>query len=68
MIIDNVEVTADKDFSVEELKYYVEVAKSKFPKMTLTHLKVKLADDGGVDLNYRFEGQKFERIRRITGE
>ena len=68
MLIDKVEVTADKDFSVEELKYYVEVAKSKFPKMTLTHLKVKLADDGGVDLNYRFEGQKFERIRRITGE
>ena len=68
MLIDNVEVQADADFSVEELKYYVEVAKSKFPKMTLTHLKVKLADDGGVDLNYRFEGQKFERIRRITGE
>lgn len=24
-------------------------------------------EDGGVDLNYRREGEKFERIRRITG-
>ncbi len=68
MKINGVEVQADEEFSVDELKYYVEVAKSKFPKMTLTYLEVKLADDGGVDLNYRFEGQKFERIRRITGE
>lgn len=68
MMFDNVEVQADtNEFSADELKYYVEVAKSKFPKMTLTHLKVELSTDGGVDLKYRFEGVKFERIRRITG-
>ena len=67
MKIDGVEVTVDADFSTEELKYYVEVAKSKSPNMTLKTLEVKLADDGGVDLSYHREGQKFERIRRITG-
>lgn len=67
MLIENVEVTADADFSTEELKYYVEVAKSKTPKMTLKTLEVRLAEDGGVDLKYCREGEKFERIRRITG-
>ena len=67
MLIDNVEVTADADFSAEELKYYVEIAKSKSPKMTLKTLEVRLAEDGGVDLKYYREGEKFERIRRITG-
>ena len=66
MIIENVEVMADKDFSEAELKYYVELAKSKSPKMTLKTLEVKLAEDGGVDLKYYCEGIKFERIRRIT--
>ena len=67
LMIDEVEVTADDDFSETELKYYVEVAKSKSPKMTLKTLEVKLADDGGVDLNYYRTGENFERIRRITG-
>lgn len=67
MLIENVEVTADADFSEAELKYYVEVAKSKSPKMTLKTLEVRLAEDGGVDLKYYREGEKFERIRRITG-
>ena len=42
MLIDNVEVQADADFSAEELKYYVEVAKSKFPNDTITKLEVRL--------------------------
>ena len=67
MLIENVEVTADKDFSEAELKYYVELAKSKSPKMTLKTLDVRLAEDGGVELKYYREGEKFERIRRITG-
>ena len=61
MMIDNVEVTADKDFSETELKYYVELAKSKSPKMTLKTLEVKLAEDGGV---YYREGEKFFMIER----
>ena len=68
MLIDNVEVTADKDFSDSELKYYVEVAKSKFPNDTVTKLEVRLEDDGRVALTYEKQGEKFERIRRITGK
>ena len=67
MLIDNVEVQADKDFSETELKYYVELAKSKFPNDTVTKLKVTLEDDGRVALTYEKQGEKFERIRRITG-
>ena len=68
MLIDNVEVQADKDFSETELKYYVEVAKSKFPNDTVTKLKVRLENDGRVALTYEKQGEKFERIRRITGK
>ena len=67
MIIDNVEVTADADFSAEELKYYVEVAKSKFLNDTIKKLEVRLENDGRVALTYTKQGVKFERIRRITG-
>ena len=68
MKIGGVEVKAEADFSVEELKYYVALAKSKSPKMTLKTLEVRLSEDGGVDLKYYREGAKFERIRRITGK
>lgn len=68
MEIDNVEVTADeKEFSEAELKYYVELIKSKFPKETVTKLTVTLEDDGRVKLDYTKQGERFERIRRITG-
>jgi len=67
MLIENVEVQADADFSTEELKYYVEVAKSKFPNDTITKLEVRLEEDGRVGLTYTKQGEKFERIRRITG-
>lgn len=68
MVIDNVEVSADtKEFSAEELRYYVEVTKSRFPKERILRLTVSLEDDGRVLLDYTKEGTKFERIRRITG-
>ena len=68
MLIDGVEVKADETvFSPRELKHYVSVTKSKFPEDRILHLEVKLADDGGVDLNYQKQNAKFERIRRITG-
>ena len=67
MMIDKVEVTADADFSAEELKYYVELAKSKFPNDTITKLEVRMESDGRVALSYTKQGTKFERIRRITG-
>lgn len=68
MLIEDVEVTADADFSATELKYYVEVAKSKFKDDKITKLEVRLEEDGRVALTYTKQGVKFERIRRITGE
>jgi len=67
MQIDGVEVSAGKEFSTEELKYYVEVVKSKFPKDTIVKLTVTSEDDDRVRLDYEKRGEKFERIRRITG-
>ncbi len=67
MLIDNVEVQAGADFSESELKYYVDVAKSKFPDDTITKLEVRLEEDGRVALTYTKQGVKFERVRRITG-
>lgn len=68
MIIDEVKVIADtKEFSESELKYYVEVVKSKCPKEKISSLEITLADDGRVQLHYVKQGEKFERIRRITG-
>jgi len=31
-------------------------------------IEIKLCDDGKVDVDYQLHGEKFERIRRITGE
>ena len=31
-------------------------------------IEVILCDDGKVDVDYQLHGQKFERIRRITGK
>ena len=31
-------------------------------------IEINLCDDGKVDVNYQLHGQKFERIRRITGK
>ncbi len=68
MIIDEVEVIADKkEFSESELKYYVEVVKSKYPKEKIISLEVTLAEDGRIQLHYKKQSEKFERIRRITG-
>ena len=31
-------------------------------------IEINLCDDGKVDVDYQLHGQKFERIRRITGK
>lgn len=68
--INGVEVTSNiADFTEQDAKKYVdyviEHAKRDEP---LEFVEVKLCDDGKVDVNFQFHGQKFERIRRITGE
>ena len=66
MIIDGVRIEADFDADKEELANYVAYAKARVPEVS--SIKVVLCTDGGVDLNYVVHYQKFERIRRITGE
>lgn len=69
-VINGVEVTSSiAGFTEQDAKKYVdyviEHAKREEP---LEFVKVTLCDDGKVDVDYQFHGQKFERIRRITGE
>lgn len=67
MNIDGVKVTADAEFSAEELKYYVELVKSKFKDDKILTLTVSLEADGRARLDYTKQGTRFERLRRITG-
>ena len=60
--------------SLDELKAYVKRARELVTEHdgadvadNITSVTVTLCDDGGIDLTYVARGQKFERIRRITG-
>ncbi len=59
----------DMDITEQDAKKYVdyviENAKCDDP---LESVEITLCDDDKVDVNYQFHGEKFERIRRITGE
>lgn len=66
VIIDGVEVTHEGFVPFNnELAYYVEYVKKLKPNVVCLHCR--LADDGGIDLEYTVHNTKFERIRRITG-
>ena len=68
MWIDGVEVKfiGIDDATRDEAKNYVEYvrARVKEPLQTIT---VTTCEDGMVDVHYNARGDKFERIRRITG-
>lgn len=68
MIIDGVEVTAVglENFSAQEAQNYVDYVRAQVAT-PLKSIKVKMCDDGKVDVSYLAKGEKFERIRRITG-
>ena len=68
MLVDGVQVTSIglKNFTEEEAKNYVDYVRERVQN-PLKVLEVKLCEDGKVDLNYKTQGEKFERIRRITG-
>ena len=60
--------------TTDELKLYVnrarELVTEKHDKDTaddISSVTVTLCEDGGIDLSFVAHGQKFERIRRITG-
>lgn len=68
MLIDGVEVTATglDNFTAAEAANYVDYVRSHV-QTPLKSVYVKICDDGKVDVSYLAKGEKFERIRRITG-
>lgn len=55
-----------EDSTRTEAENYVKFIKSKI-ETPLESVTVKACDDGKVDVEYVARGEKFERIRRITG-
>ncbi len=68
MKVDGVEVKVInlENFTEEEAKNYVDYVRERTTD-PLKSIEVKMCDDGKVDVNYTTQGEKFERIRRITG-
>ena len=67
MIIDGVEVTAEGFVPLPgELANYVDYV-AMHVDGDVIEVRVVMCDDGKVDVKYLLRGQKFERIRRITG-
>lgn len=63
---------AGKEVQIDNDRYawgvcQVKLAKSRYPREKIVSLEVTLADDGRINLRYEKHGEKFERIRRITG-
>lgn len=67
MVIDGVKITTNlSDLTREEAQRYVDYTRARV-KDKLTDLDIRESSDGGVDLNWTAHGEKFERIRRVTG-
>ena len=68
MTIEGIEVTSIglDNFTEVEAARYVDYVKSQV-ETPLKSVQVKMCDDGKVDVSYLAKGEKFERIRRITG-
>jgi len=65
---DGVEVSfiGINDVTENEPKNYVEYVRAQTSD-PIKSIQVVQCDDGMVDVNYELQGEKFERIRRITG-
>lgn len=55
-----------KSIGEDEKQAYVDYIQQKFPRSKLERLTVTI-DGEYADLEYEFEAEPFERIRRITG-
>lgn len=68
MIVDGVKVSfiGIDDATREEAANYVAYVRGRVNEPVKT-INVKLCDDGLVDVSYIARGEKFERIRRVTG-
>ncbi|MBQ9486861.1 MAG: hypothetical protein IJU91_03535 [Selenomonadaceae bacterium] len=57
------------EFTEQDAKKYVDYVLEHAPRHEpLEEIVVTMCDDGKVDVDYLYHGQKFERIRRITGK
>lgn len=54
------------EFTEQDAQKYIDYVKERVTD-PLKSIEVKLCDDGKVDVDYTLQGEKFERIRRITG-
>lgn len=68
MKVDGVEVKVInlENFTEEEAKNYVDYVRERTTD-SLKSIELKMCADGKVDVDYTTQGEKFERIRRITG-
>ena len=68
MLIDGIDITIKNvpDISEEEILRYVKYLRKRLTE-PLRSLTISMTDDGRIALDYTTQGQKFERIRRITG-
>ena len=56
------------DATEQEARNYIDYVKNRVKTDdTLDEIYVYACDDGKIDLSYQFQGEKFERIRRVTG-
>ena len=62
-----VKVMGLDDFTTEEAQKYIDFVKERVED-PLKSIEVKRCDDGKIDVDYTLQGEKFERIRRITGK
>ena len=65
-VINNVNVTANKEISDNEIKRYIHKV-IKLDKGILTELDISIDGEDNVELEYTFHNEPFFRIRRITG-
>ena len=61
-----------KDFTEQDAQKYINyvlthIDPTILKESPLKEINVVMCDDGTVDVNYKLQGQKFERIRRVTG-
>lgn len=68
MKVDGVEIIAVnlENFTEDEAKNYVDYVRERTSD-PVKSISVTMCDDGKVDVDYKTQGEKFERIRRITG-
>ena len=68
MLIDGIDITIKNvpDISEEEILRYIIYLRKRL-NAPLRSLTISMTEDGRMALDYTTQGQKFERIRRITG-